>query len=206
MPMPATPAHLRHDATILGLTGRAGAGKDTVAEYLCSVHGFERYAFAEPIRDMATALLVAAGIDYAHLFERGLKEQPIAGLGPDAAISGRQILQSLGDWGRAQHPDFWVRIAARALGLHDLPNSSPVHHRIVVTDVRYPNEAAWIVALGGRIVRVLRDAAPAIRSHDSESHTATLLAWHELDNGASKDWLYGQIDTLVQALEDAPTS
>ena len=69
------------DPLIIGLIGRAGAGKDTAADYLCTAHGFERYAFAQPLKTMLEALFVEVGIDYARLFEPSLKEQPIELLG-----------------------------------------------------------------------------------------------------------------------------
>lgn len=184
------------DPILIGLTGAAGAGKDTVADRLCSAHGFERHAFAEPIRDMLTALLVSAGIDYGHLFARDLKELPVPHLG----VSSRQMMQRLGtEWGRALHPDLWVRHAAVTLGLHDLPHSSPVHDRIVLTDVRFPNEAAWIEQLGGRVIRVLRDV-PAVNAHESEQHVDRIVPWARIDNTAGFDWLHHQVDEMVGRL------
>jgi dephospho-CoA kinase len=45
---------------IIGLTGYAGSGKDTVRNILEAKHGFDGIAFADPIRDMLTALLESA--------------------------------------------------------------------------------------------------------------------------------------------------
>ena len=47
---------------ILGLTGLAGSGKDTVAALL-AMKGFVRYAFADEVRgEVATTLDVAQGV------------------------------------------------------------------------------------------------------------------------------------------------
>ena len=46
---------------IIGLTGRAFSGKDTVGAYLSRAHNFSMLAFADPIRD---ALMAAFGLDY----------------------------------------------------------------------------------------------------------------------------------------------
>ena len=35
---------------IIGITGKAGAGKDTVADYLISHEGFKKIALADPIK------------------------------------------------------------------------------------------------------------------------------------------------------------
>lgn len=187
---------------LIGITGAAGAGKDTAANRLCHHHSFERDSFAEPLRDMLTALMVGHQIDYAHLFERELKEQPIPGLGAD--ISGRRLMQTLGtEWGRnTLHPDIWVRLAALRLGLDRLPYTSPVHDRIVITDVRFPNEAEWINRMGGHVIRIERDTDP-VAHHMSEWYYGDIKCIATLHNNAGIDWLHDQVDeiatTLIQA-------
>jgi len=187
---------MNRDPLIIGLTGLAGAGKDTVADRLCCRHNFERHAFAEPIRDMLTALLTGAGIDYAHLFERDLKELPVPGIG----ISGRRMMQTLGtEWGRSLDTQLWVRVAAVTLGLNDLPNSSPVHDRIVLTDVRFPNEAEWIRSLGGCIWRVVRPA-PSVAEHVSEQHINQLPCDLSIDNGGTLEDLHDEVDFFARVI------
>ena len=133
-----------------------------------------------------TALLTGAGIDYAHLFERDLKELPVPGIG----ISGRRMMQTLGtEWGRSLDTQLWVRVAAVTLGLNDLPNSSPVHDRIVLTDVRFPNEAEWIRSLGGYIWRVVRPA-PAVAEHVSEQHINQLPCDLSIHNSGTLEDLH----------------
>lgn len=189
------PVAAKPDPLLIGLTGLAGTGKDTVADRLCAEHGFERHAFAEPIRDMLTAMLAGANIDYAHLFERDLKERPVPHLG----ISGRRLMQTLGtEWGRALDPDLWVRLAAITLGLHGAC-SAPIHDRIVITDVRFPNEAAWIEGLGGRVVRVTRPA-PEVAAHVSEQHIAQLPCTLAIDNTGTLADLHEQVDNLARLL------
>lgn len=186
----------RRDPLIIGLVGRAGAGKDTVADRLCDKHGFERHAFAEPIKDMLTALLTGIGVDYAHLFERHLKESPVPGLG----ISGRRLMQTLGtEWGRSLDPDLWVKAAAMTLGLHDLPASSPIHDRLVITDVRFPNEAAWLQSMGANLIRVWRET-PDVATHESEQHVNSLPCELCLLNNGTVNNLYDQVDDLVADL------
>ena len=191
---------MTRDPLIIGLTGLAGAGKDTVADRLCAKYGFERHAFAEPIRDMLTALLTGAGIDYAHLFERDLKELPVPGIG----ISGRRMMQTLGtEWGRSLDTELWVRVAAVTLGLDDLPNSSPVHDRIVLTDVRFPNEAAWIRSLGGYTWRVVRPA-PAVAEHVSEQHINQLPSDLSIDNSGTLEDLHDEVDFFARVTLQQP--
>ena len=183
------------DPLILGLCGPAGAGKDTAANYLCSAHGFERYAFAEPMRDMLEALFVPAGLDYAYIHEPHLKEQPVPGLG----FSYRHMAQTLGtEWARAHlDPNFWLRIAELRLGL---PNA-PIHDRIVITDVRFTNELAWIVNHDGVTARIERPGVAPVRAHVSEQQVAVDgHARHIVDNSGDIQWLHWQLDALVEHL------
>lgn len=189
----------RPDPLILALTGLAGTGKDASADHLCGTYGFVRASFAEALKDMAALLLDEAGVDYSHLFERALKEAPIAML---HGVSGRQIMQGLGDWGRALHADWWVTILERRLGLSGGPDSAPVHDRIVITDMRYPNEAAWVQQHGGLLLRLRRDQAEAVlRTNDSESHVHRLPASVEIDNnGPTLVGLHAKLDAVMRDL------
>ncbi len=180
------------DPIIIGLCGSAGVGKDTAASYLEQAHGFVTYAFADPLRNMLEALLVEAGLDYAYIYERHLKEQPIPGLG----LSYRHLAQTLGtEWGRALADDFWLRLAALNLGLP----AAPIHDRIVITDVRFPNEAAWVEQHQGRVVRIFRPVA-AVRAHTSEALVDQIVPWARIDNTGTVDQLHEQLDAMVAAL------
>ena len=188
----------RRDPQILAFTGLAGSGKDASADHLCGVYGFVRASFAEALKDMAAHLMDEASVDYSHLYERHLKEKPIPTL---HGVSGRQIMQTLGDWGGALHADWWVTILARRLGLDGGPDSAPVHDRIVITDVRMPNEAAWVLQHGGLLLRLRRDQAEAVRQHDSESHVHRLPASVEIDNnGPTLVGLHAQLDAVMRDL------
>ena len=195
---PALAAPARPDLFIIGLAGLAGSGKDASADHLCANYGFVRCAFAEALKDMAANLLGEANVDYAYLFERHLKELPIDSL---HGVSGRQIMQTLGDWGRALHADWWVQILARRLGVTGRPDSAPVHDRIVITDVRMPNEAAWVAQQRGLVVRLHREQASPVRPHNSESHVHLLPADRDLhNNGPTLLGLHTQLDALMRDL------
>lgn len=188
----------RRDPQIVAFTGLAGSGKDASADHLCDRYGFVRASFAEALKDMAAHLLDEASVDYSHLYERHLKEKAIPAL---HGVSGRQIMQTLGDWGRALHADWWVNILARRLGLDGGPDSAPVHDRIVITDVRMPNEAAWVLQHGGLLVRLHREQAGPVREHNSESHVHRLPAALDLgNNGPTLVGLHARLDVVMREL------
>lgn len=174
---------------LIGLTGRAGAGKDTAAHYLTQCHGFVQAAFASVINDMAEVLLEAFGEDYAALHERHLKEQPLHRI--PGLPTARQIKQQLGDLGRSWASDFWCRALAQQLGMDGPPATSPVHDRIVISDVRYPNEADWIASHGGLLLRLRRPQAEPVRKHGSEDYIDGLPACLEIVNDTNRPEVLG---------------
>lgn len=141
---------------LIGITGKAGSGKDTFAKYFIDNHNFTRYAFAGPIKRMIQA---GFGVDPGVWDDRTAKEQQLEWLG----VSPRVLAQTLGtEWGRdVIHPDVWLLIAEQALGQHD---------NLIVTDVRFDNEAQWIKEHGGYMVSVeARGMALDNQTHASEN-------------------------------------
>ncbi len=178
---------------LLGLVGRAGAGKSTVARYLVDEHAFEHIALAAPVRAMVGALFHEVGIADAWAEDRVLKETPTA-----LGVSYRVLAQTLGtEWGRRTlRPDFWLLAAA-----HKLEQARRHGVPVVVSDVRFADEAEWIRRHGGVLVRIQRDRQPdepAVRPHESEDGWAHIDAQAELLNHTS----LGTLETQVEALLD----
>lgn len=174
---------------LIGLTGPAGCGKDTVADLLVTHCGFYKIAFADSLRG---EVCDAFGIEPVYLVRRETKEHSMTCLALskcrdrafvdrmtvqhqlrgqpldlDAPRSPRQILQWWGtDYRRANKPDYWT--SKTALRIHQLA-SQRIAHRIVITDVRFDNEADVVTRHGGLIWRVTRpgcEVAPG--AHISE--------------------------------------
>lgn len=142
--------------SLLGIAGRAGAGKSTAAQVLVDA-GWHRVKFADPLKDMLRAL----GLPDRHI-EGDLKEVPCALLG---GRTPRYAMQTLGtEWGRnliAQ--TLWLDLAQRRI-----ENAISAGRSVVVDDVRFPNEAALLRRLGGSVLRIDRDGAGA-GAHCSET-------------------------------------
>jgi hypothetical protein len=179
---------------LIGLTGRAGAGKSTVAAYLTDQYAFAELALADPIVNMIGSLFADAGISGAWMVERDLKEQPTP-----LGYSYRRLAQTLGtEWGRALAPDFWLRVATARMASAQL-----LADNVVVSDIRFPNEAAWLAARGGTLVRVVREHVPQVHAHESEQHADQLPADAELINTGSKATLFEQVDRLLATIRKA---
>jgi hypothetical protein len=165
--------------TIIGLTGYAGTGKDTVRQILEQRHSFCGFAFADPIRGMLRELLTSNGIDDRFIDDRDFKEVPIHELG----VSYRHMAQTLGtEWGRSLAPDFWLRIAGAYMA--DVLADGEIED-FVVSDVRFANEAEWIREQGGVIWRIERVAAVPVRAHASEAEIYHIVPDYVINNNST---------------------
>lgn len=179
---------------IIGLTGRAGAGKDSVAEILVDTAGVVPVKLATPLYEMVSAM---TGLPVDQLMDRCMKEHPIPGIGK----SPRQLLQSIGtDWGRAFiGDDVWIKsLEARTAGLRQCGWS------IVVTDVRFDNEAQWVRDNGGAVWEVVRPhhdtgcVGEAVH-HASEAGIDPLLVDRVIANDGTLEDLEAQVAEAMTA-------
>lgn len=139
---------------IVGITGYAGVGKDTLADLLCENTDFHKLSFATKVKDlylrMAPAetleLIEKRGWDFVKHHDRSV----------------RIAMQSLGSACRSTFgKDFWIRQA--------MPTKRQIEHEnFVFSDVRYINEAKAIWAEGGIIIRLKRDGVGPANAHLSE--------------------------------------
>jgi hypothetical protein len=150
---------------LIGVTGFARSGKDTVGQILVREQNYVRFAFADPIKKMIADMLEMP----LHKLEE-LKDQQLAHLD---GLTPRYLMQTLGtEWGRDMiHKDLWVRLLREKIVLHADVNPST---NIVVTDVRFPEEVAMIRDLGGTIWKVFREDEGPVMPHESEGHIADI--------------------------------
>jgi len=151
---------------IIGLSGYAQSGKNTVADILVDYHGFTQLAFADAIREFVYRInpMVACS-------PTGYLQDLVNLKGWDEAKQEpqvRRLLQDTGEAGRDMIDEYlWV-----ALTLSQIKD--PQDGRYVITDVRFPNEAAALSSQGGQIWRIERPGVDAVNDHISET---ALDAW-----------------------------
>lgn len=175
---------------LIGIAGRAGSGKDTAGAHLVECHGFDQYAFADPIRAMLGAL---GAFPAADLINRDTKEVVIDWLGK----SPRQMAQTLGtEWGRELvHPQLWVLMAQRRW-----ESAKAAGKSLVITDVRFENEVEWIQAQGGQVIVLERPGVQAVSAHASEQFNPADLADWFIRNDNTIDILLHRVDEAVTEL------
>lgn len=169
---------------IIGLTGAAFSGKDTVGIYLARSHNFAIFAFADPIREGLKAMLDLTAAD----FRPENKEKTIDWI----VRSPRQLMQSLGtEWGRELvGATIWTDHMARRIDA-----ATHAGEDVVITDVRFNTEVDLIKRLGGEIWRVQRPNAETTshRTHRSETEAAAIAHDRLLVNDGTIEQLYARI-------------
>ena len=176
---------------VIGITGKAGSGKDTFYRLVLAPRGYVRVAFADAVRGVALSMAVAtqmasrtvpgAYAEFACLAVAGalLGDFPAPGGGTRVALdhtayyytwygqekprSVRRILQHLGtEVGRALDPGLWVYAA-----LQEVKRIVERGGRVAITDVRYPNEAAALRGDTAHMRRIYerqgKEAHPLVR-------------------------------------------
>lgn len=144
---------------IVGVCGAKQHGKGTIASAL-TTYGFTEINFADALKRACSA---AFGIPLEVFYDNDndRKEKPLDEYGyPDE--SPRSILQYTGtELFRARWPNIWINTWKRmALG----------HPRVVVSDLRFPNELDAVRELNGYIIRVTRPGYGSPDAHASEAH------------------------------------
>ena len=169
---------------VVAFSGVAGCGKSTAAKYLVGKYGYTLVKFADPIRDMLRGI----GMTDKH-FEGELKEKPL-----HFGKSPRFLLQTLGtEWARETiHQDFWVNIWCNRVW--DLLKQGK---RVVVDDVRFPNEALAVRALQGLFLRIETVRVTTTNHSDHISEKPLTGYSQTLHNNGSVETLCSNLDNLL---------
>lgn len=159
--------------SLVGLMGKKRSGKDSFAATLVQERGFERFAFADPLKEAALALDPFIGSKWDGFWHGrdvdDVDDVPrlsdlVESEGWEAAKEWpevRRILQNFGVGIRAIDEDFWLRTT--------LTRALDARNPAVITDVRFPNEADAIRENGGTLVRIFRPGLDSSDSHASET-------------------------------------
>lgn len=148
---------------LIGICGLIGSGKDTIASHLIKYHGYERYSWATPLKDITATLfgwdrnmlegttpedrLMREQVDMYWSEELNSKEKFGSYWTPRFALQhiGTEVMRN------SLHQDIWVLAGMQRIG--GKPN-------VVIPDTRFPNEIAAIKRMGGKIWMVQRGEMP----------------------------------------------
>lgn len=185
---------------LVGLLGRMGSGKDTVAKELVETYGFRQDSYASTLKDM-TALLF--NWDRAMLSGdtpegRAAREEVDVWWSKQLGIENftpRLALQLIGTdvFRNNFHQDIWVlSVMARYR----------TNEHVVISDCRFPNEIQTIRQVGGRIIQVDRGEEPewwsdAKIAANGNTHAIEVMDKHHGIHASEWAWANEAPDELI---------
>lgn len=169
---------------IVGLCGYGRCGKDSTAGILGRLYGYEKRAFADKVREFAEAVdayLPEIGETYTQIVKR---------MGYEAAKEKHQCVRDylvkIGHCARTVFYDsIWIDMALE----RDRPRL------LAISDVRYPNEADRIRALGGVVWRITRPGC--VPKHKTEAESIPKV---RCDAEISNDGTFADLEIEVKRL------
>jgi len=187
---------------ILGLNGLKGSGKDTVAAYLIKEHGFERRAFADPLKKSIAALF---DIPYHEIDKMKNDPNVVVKVGIPSSPEFDELVNSkhtfrqfLQRYGTESHRDvfgenFWAD--------QTLPKDAFYRGRnIAITDCRFANEAMRVHSCGGFVVEIIRPGLDDADQHSSEASLDPRSVDYKLENVSTLVDLYERTERMLTML------
>ena len=171
---------------LVGIHGRATAGKDTAGAVFIKA-GYRRLSFADALKE---CVAVIAGEPSDNFFTMEGKE----GFSPVLNTTRRVALQNVGNAMRETlDEEIWIR---RALAGWDQAGRPPT----VITDVRYPNEAAAIRGMGGTIIQILRPGASGLVGEAANHVSEVPLNYDLIDIDVHNDGTVGELNHEISKI------
>lgn len=144
---------------ILGFSGFIGSGKNTAAKFLITEHGFQQESFAGSLKDVISSIfgwdreLLEGLTDESRTWRNEIDPWWASRLNiPN--LTPRWVMQNLGtDVLRNHfHNEIWIASVENKL--------QKSKENVIVSDVRFPNEAESIKRLGGLVIRIKKGIEP----------------------------------------------
>lgn len=170
---------------VIGIAGKKFSGKDTLGSYFVNNYEYEQIAYADPLKEIGTLF----GFNNEQLY--GSKKEVVDEFWE---ITPRMFLQFVGtdlfrnNSGNLSHKmgeNTWTNIVKKKIQENH-------NKHFIITDVRFPNEAALIKELGGIIIKLNRHSEYN-DTHASESQIDDLPADFIFENNSSKEDLYNEV-------------
>lgn len=155
---------------IVGITGKAGSGKDTVANELICRYGFERDTLAAPIKRFVadTFRIPWLVVDGANPLARQKREEQIATW---PGWTTRKLLQFVGTELMRNNIDKDIWVKSLILRINEKPELN-----YVIPDIRFPNELQGLKDafkddfVMVKVVRNTTVTLNGISNHESEAY------------------------------------
>lgn len=169
---------------LIGIVGRKRSGKDTLAGFIKDiVEDVDIMSFADPIK---------FACQHAYHLKNAQLEETKDVVDPRWGISPRDMMKSLGgQYFRSKDPDQWVKnMGFRIQGME----------RVVISDVRFHNEASFIKGMGGILIHVWRDIEENEDDDVSERTTEEIECNYYIKNDGSLEDLRSKLVDIIQSM------
>lgn len=214
---------------IIGFNGKARSGKDSAASYLVDNYLFDQLSFASPLKKemefffgkisdehKEAPSLISVRRDHIHGMAKSFgftnrvgefydkfKEEflPFKVGETDAtfeySISYRRFAQTLGtNVARSMDENVWVDYLLKQLNDKD---------SVVISDVRFDNEAEAIINNGGVVIRIIRDVAENLvqddtAQHISEGGVSDNLITATIENNTTLEEFYEALEKTLDSI------
>lgn len=174
-------------SVIIMLSGWAGSGKDAAASILMDELGFQRFAFADPLKhDVARE----TGLSLEHFYSRHLKDCPIEFDGK--ITSPRALLIKVAADARANNPNIYANMIADTI-------QKVGSKRVVISDWRYRNEYEVLKTAFDKVIRVHITRPGIVQSPEPSEHDLDGEPMDiEIQNGGSLSMFRSTLKDLVR--------
>jgi dephospho-CoA kinase len=181
---------------LIGMIGRKRSGKDTFGEYIVNKHGYNNVSLAKPLKEACKIIF--------NLSDEQLdtdKEIPDSRWGN---ITPRKILQLVGtelfrDELNKQSKE--LNSIGETIWITNFKQwySKNKDSNVVITDIRFEDEAKMVRDLGGTLINITRNTELQDK-HISENEIDNIKAHYYIENNGTLKEFYDKIDELYDSL------
>jgi len=169
---------------IIGLLGRSRAGKDTIAEYICS-----QYPYYQIVR-LSYPLKKAVCCMYDFTMDQ-VESSSKETIDLRWNKTPRETIQSLTQYMMSyMGHDFFTKKLFQAY------ENGKYSNHIIIPDIRYPHDIVEIEKRGGIVIKVERPNNPV--NHEFEKHIDNLQGTFTVINDKGIDDLHEKIKNLIK--------
>jgi len=177
---------------IIGISGKARSGKDTFAEMLATElnkGAYPPYVMMGFANELKLRCQEAFDLTWEQLWgdDKEVSDERYPFPTTSGWWTAREIMQNFGAFYRTIDNEFWVKNLFRVIEDKEYMN-------VIITDVRYINEAGYIINNGGYVIRVERENKDAVHNEQHPSEVE-LDVYNRFDFTVINNWTLKELET-----------